>query len=183
MNYTRPGRKQFMGRELALCQPPFRSSCAVHRGITSTILPLSASYVHSNWKVSGRPSFQLSLVTSTNNRPLRALIELERSWLHELELHELITLAPVPRHGHGRSLQSVWIYRKFPVISPARSISVARYKSNCQEDECENAMYDRQDESKGSLSGIMKRTGSVSLFQDRPRRSSHRISENLNIKS
>lgn len=84
-----------MGCRLDVCQARFHreaSSRSVYCGIISSIFPLSTSYVHSNGKVSGRPSFQLSLVTSSNNELRRVLIELERSWLHGPELHELITL-------------------------------------------------------------------------------------------
>lgn len=98
------------------CQSRFYSSYPVHRGITFNILP-AFDFLPSTrkWKVSGRPSFQVSLVTSSNNRLPRALIELERSWLHELELHELITL----RHFQPRTRMVVRIgpiYWNFPVI-------------------------------------------------------------------
>lgn len=99
------------------CQSRFHPSYPVHRGITFNILQYSTSYRLPTWKwkVSGRPSFQLSLVTSSNNRLPRALIELERSWLRELELHELITL----RHFQPRTRMVVRIgpiYWNLPVI-------------------------------------------------------------------
>lgn len=114
MNYR--GKNISRIGNLDRCQSRFYSSYPVHRGITFNILP-AFDFLPSTrkWKVSGRPSFQLSLVTSSNNRLPRALIELERSWLHELELHELITL----RHFQPRTRMVVRIgpiYWNFPVI-------------------------------------------------------------------
>lgn len=95
--------------------PSFLSCTPRHYFQHLARIRLLLSCFHSKVESVRKAKLPLSLVTSSNNRHPRALIELERSWLHELELHELITL----RHFQPRTRMVVRIgpiYWNLPVI-------------------------------------------------------------------
>lgn len=88
------------------CQSRFHPSYPVHRGITFNILPVFDFFSRVStrkWKVSGRPSFQLSLVTSSNHEHLSNWNDRDSMNWNYMNLLHCATFS----RGHGWSLESV----------------------------------------------------------------------------